>query len=564
MKNVSLLIICFLSRTKLVFVSLSFLLVFTGCHQDTPEKKKPNIVLILADDLGYGDLGAYGATKISTPAIDSLAAEGMRFKNAYVAASLCSPSRYSLMTGEYSWRTRLKHGVLKYYDRPLIGEEQTTLATLLKKYGYRTACVGKWHLGFDWTANDKAPKDRDSVFNSWDKNTVAYIDFSKPLKNGPITRGFDYFYGTAGSNNMQPYVYIENDKVIEAPSVEQVPYDHYINVPRAPNWDIRTVNQVLTHKAVDVINDHFKSKDNEPLFLYFPTSAIHRPCLPTFTKGKSKAGLRGDLVLELDWSVSQIVAALKENGEYENTLLIFTSDNGPRPGDPAVWLKTYAEGDYEDFHQDYFDDYQPEFVDPKGNAIWSNGWFTYGHRSAGEYLGFKSDAWDGAFRVPFIVRWPGKVAKGVVNETTICLTDMLETLAELTGEDLPEDQARDSYSFLPNILNHEAPETRTSMTLVGGASGAFVAVSKGWKYIEPAPAGRWPETFYPNGPSYKEYQLYNIIEDKSEQNNLYIQMPDKVSELVSIIERVKEHGKSEGNVDSPQSTVGGSVSVVRE
>ena len=529
-----------------LLIPLLAVTLFTGCQENKPESEKPNIILIVADDLGYGDLSCYGAGKISTPAIDDLAAQGMKFTNAYVASSICSPSRYSLLTGEYSWRSRLKHSVLKYYDRPLIGADQTTLATLLRENGYHTTCVGKWHLGFDWEVNDKAPQDRDSVFDSWDKNTLEYIDFSKPVRNGPLTRGFDYFYGTAGSNNMQPYVYIENDEVTQPPSEPQKPYDHYIDVLKAPNWDIRTVNQVLTGKAVEVINDHFSGKRDEPLFLYFPTTAIHRPCLPTFTKGKSKAGLRGDIVLELDWSVDQIVSALKKNDAYENTLLIFTSDNGPRPGDPAVWLNTYAEEDYEDFHQPYFDDYAPEYIDPNGNAIWKNGWFTYGHPSAGEYLGFKSDAWDGGFRVPFIVRWPGNVPPGAVNETTICLTDLLATFSDIVDVELKEEEGRDSYSFFPNIRDHHAPEVRKSLTLAGGASGAFIEISNGWKYIEPAPPGRWPETYYPDGPSNKEYQLYDLRPDKSEQNNLYNENPAKVAELRAIIERVKVRGKSEG------------------
>lgn len=534
---------------RLFFMLLVVVSLVAGCKRDDPYSKKPNIVLIVADDLGYGDLGCYGATKVATPTIDALADEGMKFTNAYVASSLCSPSRYSILTGEYSWRSRLKFGVLKYYDRPLINEDQTTLASLLKKNGYSTNCVGKWHLGFDWALNDRAPSDPDSVFDSWDKNIVEYIDFKKPVKNGPNQRGFDYFFGTAGSNNMQPYVYIENDSVTQVPSEPQQAFDHYVNVVKAPNWDIRTVNQVLTGKAVDVINDHFENKSDKPLFLYFPTSAIHRPCLPTFTKGKSQAGLRGDIILELDWTVNQIVTALKEHNAYDNTLLIFTSDNGPRPGDPAVWLKTYANGEYEDFHQDYFDNYEPEFIDPKGNAIWSNGWYTYGHQSAGKYLGFKSDAWDGGFRVPFIVHWPGRVADGVVNDRTICLSDLLATFGDLMDENLKEDEGRDSYSFLPNIFDAQAPQVRQSLTLVGGASGAFIGISDGWKYIEPAASGRWPETYYPNGPDYKKHQLYNLNADPSEQNNLYEKMPEKVSALTSLIERVKTQGRSEGSVN---------------
>lgn len=515
-----------------------------SCRQETPSKR-PNIVLIVADDLGWGDLSSYGATKVSTPSIDALAKEGMRFSNAYVSSSLCSPSRYSILTGDYSWRSRLKHGVVKYYERPLIDADQTTIASLLKGQGYKTACVGKWHLGLDWTLNDKAPADPDSVFDSWDKNNYQYIDFSAPVKNGPIERGFDYFFGTAGSNNMQPYVYIENDRVLMAPSEPQQAYDHYVNVPKAPNWDIRTVNQVFTERAVEVIDNHFQSDNDAPLFLYFPTSAIHRPCLPTFTKGKSKAGLRGDIVEELDWTVDQVVQALKKHGAFDNTLLIFTSDNGPRPGDPLIWLNTYANGEYEDFHQPYFDDYSPEYIDPKGNAIWSNGWLTYGHRSAGQYRGFKSDSWDGAFRVPFIVHWPGRVDRGVTNETPICLVDLRATFADVTGDDLQEHEGRDSYSFMSNILDHTAPPARKSMVLVGGASGAFVAISEGWKYIEAAPPGRWPETYYPNGPDRMQYQLYNLKEDPAEEKNLFEQMPEKVEEMVLLVEQVKGRGRME-------------------
>lgn len=538
-----------LSLVNLILMSLLVSWLFTQCKQkrEAAAKTKPNIVMIVADDLGYGDLSCYGATKIATPAIDALAKGGMRFTNAYVSSSLCSPSRYSIMTGEYSWRSRLKYGVLKYYDRPLIDEHQTTLASLLKEAGYRTNCIGKWHLGFDWALNDKAPDDPDSVFNTWDKDNFKYIDFEKPVKNGPNQRGFDYFFGMAGSNNMQPYVFIENDSVTQAPSEPQKPFDHYVNVLKAPNWDIHTVNQVLTNKAVDVINDHFQNKNGQPLFLYFPTSAIHRPCLPTFTKGKSKAGLRGDIVVELDWTVDQIVTALKKNNAFENTLLIFTSDNGPRPGDPAVWLDTYANGDYDDFQQAYFKDYKPEYIDPNGNAIWSNGWLTYGHRSAGEYLGFKSDAWDGGFRVPFIVHWPHTVMQGTVNETTLCLSDLLATFADLTGRALDKKEGRDSYSFAPNLFDTQAPQVRQSLTLVGGASGAFIEIADGWKYIEPAVPGRWPETYYPDGPDKMEHQLYNLNEDPSEQHNLYDQMPEKVSSLVSIIERAKTQGHSEGH-----------------
>jgi arylsulfatase A len=518
-----------------------------GSRSTRMKKDLPNIVLLLADDLGYGDLGCYGATKVATPVIDNLALEGVSFTQAYVTSSLCTPSRYSILTGRYPWRTRLKSGVLKYFERPLIEKNETTLASMLKSKGYYTVCIGKWHLGLDWQVNDKAPENpEETVFNSWGENLTEYIDFTKPVGSGPVQRGFDYFFGMSGSNNMQPYVLIENNRVLEVPSIQQKPYDHYINALRAPNWNIKTINEDLTRKAVEKINDHFQDNKSKPLFLYFPTSAIHRPCLPTFTKGKSKAGLRGDIVEELDWTVNEIITALKKNNAYDNTLFIFTSDNGPRPGDPALWMNTYANGDYEDYHQPYFDDYKPEYIDPNGNKIWKEGWFTYGHAAAGDLLGFKSDAWNGGLSVPFIVRWPGKVPAGTKNANYICLSDILATLAEVVGYKLDSSEGQDSYSFLSNLLNTKSSQVRESLILAGGSSGAMIAIKDNWKFIEAAEPGKWPETYYPNGPSKFDRQLYNLEIDKSEHDNLYNKNPGKVAELESLIKKVKSHAKTEG------------------
>ena len=512
------------------------------------EKQAPNIILILADDLGYGDLSCYGATKIQTPALDQMASEGMRFTNAYSCSSLSTPSRYSVLTGRYPWRTRLEYGVLNSYDKPLIEPERTTVASLLKRHGYYTACVGKWHLGLEWELNDNAPEDPEkNVFSSPKDNLQVYIDFSKPVKGGPVERGFDYFFGMAGSNNMQPWVYIENDRVLQPPTEYQKPYDFIAeNVTRAPDWDMRTVNQVTTVKAVEVINNHFANNKDQPLFLYFPTSAIHRPCLPTFTMGKSQAGLRGDIVVELDWTVNEVVKALKANNAYENTLIIFTSDNGPRPGDPAIWINRYKNEDYEEY-QDYFGDFNPEYINEKGNAIWKNGWLTYDHRSSGVFRGFKQDPSEGGLRVPFIVHWPGKVKPAGVNNSLICGGDILATFAELMGDQLKENEGEDSYSFLPNILNIKAPQVRETVTLASGSSGALVMIRDGWKYIEPAKPGRWPETYYPESPGDKIPRLFNLNEDMSENINLYDKMSGKAAELVKIIDKVKANAKSESN-----------------
>lgn len=501
---------------------------------------KPNIILIVADDLGYGDLSVNGATKIATPNIDSLAMNGMNFTNAHVVSSICSPSRYSILTGRYAWRTRLKYGVLKYYEKPLIADNQSTLGDLMKRNGYKTACVGKWHLGFDWPLNSTAPENADEVvFNSWENNLDRFIDFSKPVKNGPIDRGFNYFFGMAGSNNMQPYVYIENDSVTQSPSITQKAYDHYQPALRAPNWNIYTVNQDFTNKAVEVIDRHFEKEKTNPLFLYFPTSAIHRPCLPGLTKGESTAGLRGDIVQELDWTVAQIMASLRRNHALENTIVIFTSDNGPRPGDPTLWMENYAKGDYEDFHQAYYDEYDPEYINPNGNQIWKKGWYTYGHKAAGDMTGFKTDSWEGGLKVPFIIQWPNHIKPGSRNAQLICASDLFATLSDIVGDSSKDREGEDSYSFIKSIENPQVPTPRESVVLTGGASGAFIAIKDGWKFIEAAPKGRWPETYYPEGPNNYEPQLYNLNDDPEEQKNLYSIHPEKVRDLKKLIEKVK-------------------------
>lgn len=545
-----------MKKFNLTFVLVTFLLVFTsGRSQDNGKKSnrssKPNIVLIVADDLGYGDLSTYGATKIKTPTIDALANQGIKFNNTYAASSMCSPSRYSILTGRYSWRTRLKYGVLKYFDTPLINQDRSTIGEMLQRNGYYTACVGKWHLGMDWTVNDKAPENpAKNVFDSWDANSFQYIDYSVSVKNGPIERGFDYFYGITGSNNMQPYVFIENEHVTQAPSEKEIAYDHYNPADKAPNWDIRKVNIDLTHKAVDVINKHFKQETDKPLFLYHPSSAPHRPCLPTFTKGQSQAGLRGDVIQELDWSVGEIVKALKENNAYDNTIIIFTSDNGPKPGDPKLWLEKYEnESDnYQDINTELSKNYEPEFVKADGNEFWKKGWITYDHKASGELLGFKSDAWEGGFKVPFIISWPNRIKDHYENTNMICLSDLYATIAEIIGETPSTNEGVDSYSFLSNIEDKNAKQIRTSMVLSGGASGAFVVIKDDYKYIEPSPKERWPQTYYPEGPSIYDYQLYNLNEDIGEQHNLYSENPEKVNNMRQIINKVRENSKTETNL----------------
>lgn len=511
----------------------------------------PNIVLIVADDFGYGDLSCYGSEKIVTTHVDNLASNGIRFTDAYVASSLCSPSRYSILTGRYSWRTSLKTGVLTPFAPPLIEAGRTTLASLLKRKGYFTACVGKWHLGFNWALKEDAPADaEESVFNSWGIQPQQHIDFSRRVTGGPLAKGFDYFFGIPGSNNMIPFVFVENEKVLAPPSI---PNDFGPKTLRAPDWDPRSLDQKFLMKAVDIIDEHFKKTTPEPIFLYFPTSAIHLPCLPTITKGKSGAGLRGDMVLEFDMMVGEVVKALERNGVLNNTLVIVTSDNGPQPGDPYTQIERFRSNDFGsdyDFYQSYFAGYQPKYSGIGGQP---KGWLTYGHDAAAGLLGFKSDAWEGGLRVPLIAHWPEKIRNGSVSRVPVCLTDLLATIAGVTDERLNRDEGEDSYSFLNTLIRRDAPPTRESMTLVAGRSGAMVVRKGAWKYIEASatPDRSSPNAYpphpneYPGAARVDETQLYNLEKDVYEKNNLARDLPGKVEELKSIIDKVKTNVKSE-------------------
>lgn len=539
--------------TALVIIGLMFQSSVTLHAQRSSQRAGalPNIVLIVADDFGYGDLSCYGATKIHTPHVDKLAERGIRFTDAYVASSLCSPSRYSIMTGRYSWRTKLRREVLKSFAPPLIEEGRTTLASLLASKGYSTACVGKWHLGFNWSLKENAPADAEvSVFDSWGTEPQEYIDFSQPLRGGPVERGFHYFFGIPGSNNMIPFVFIENDRVVNPPSV---PNDFGQRTLKAPDWDLRSIDQTLADKAINVIDRHFEENTTDPLFLYFATSAIHAPCLPSATRGQSRAGLRGDMVLEFDRVVGKVTDALKRNGQLDNTIIIITSDNGPQPGDPYPQIQRFKSksfGPQYDYYQPYFDHYGAIYHGVAGQA---GGWVTYEHDPTAGLSGFKSDAWEGGLRVPLIVHWPDKIRKGTVNSQVVSTTDFLATFADIVGAGLNNGEGEDSYSFLQTLLKSDGRTARESLVMVAGRSGALAVRRGSWKYIEAAPvSARNAQSAYP--PSPNEFpdmaspytpQLYNLKEDVKEKNNLLDTNPRKAGELKAIIDKVKENARSE-------------------
>lgn len=491
---------------------LLFSILFACCGNLSNQKNKqpgPNIVLILADDLGYGDVTSYNSdSKIQTPNIDRLASEGIRLTDAHTPSSVCTPTRYGLLTGRYCWRTRLKSGVILGYDEsPLIEKGRETIGSILQKKGYMTACIGKWHLGMIWQTRDGYVLQDDE--NKWQeysgifKENEENIDFSKPVTGGPIDLGFDYFFGTLGcSTSDNPYCFIENDRTVGIPSV-MIP-DKWKGLPGVvtalmePNWSMEDIDPVFTWKAIEFIDGHVEDNPDEPFFLYLALSSPHIPFLPPdFTKDKSDEGHRGDLVLVVDWSVGEISKTLNKHGIADNTLFIFTSDNGPRRG---------------------------------GN----------GHLSAGKFRGYKGNIWEGGHRVPFIARWPGQIDPGTINRQTISLTDMLATFAGLTGQSLNENAGEDSYNILPVILGEQFESQDEQIRVFHSASGVF-AIRKGkWKLIE-GTKGSGSGKLNLNRDSLENIgQLYNLEEDPYEQIDFYDKHPDIVSELLEILQKIRK------------------------
>jgi len=505
-----------------------------GKDPDTKMKTKPNIVIVLADDLGWGDLNCYNPDgKIPTPNLDALATAGMRFTDAHTNAAQCSPTRYGLMTGRYAWRTRMKTGVLQHFAKPLIDKNRITTASLLKQNGYATAGVGKWHLGWGWVA-----KPGQTIrHNSWSDKQVDKIDFTKPLTAGPLDHGFDYYFGIGSSNNMQPYCYIENNKAVVPPTTKRKKpvYDTESGAGLvSDDYVSEQIDQVLWSKASAWLDRHFKSAPDKPFFLYMPTSAIHRPCLAVkeFRK-KSKAGLHGDKVVELDDIVGKLMAKLKARGCLDNTLIVFTSDNGGLPGDPQGALRHYARNEWGKRWD------AEELLKRKDQGVY-NGWLTYGHKVNGPYLGYKTTIYEGGHRVPFIVRWDGVIKPRSVSDEIVCTVDILATVANILRVDLPRNASEDSYSILPVLRGEKLAKPLREATIMTPWSDMKSVRQGPWKLIMGDNSGgyalkRKVET---------AGQLYNIDKDPGETTNLYSKHPEKVKALTEIFEKYKSAGRS--------------------
>jgi len=474
----------------------------------------PNIVFILADDLGSGDLGCYNPeSKTATPALDKLAAGGVMFRDAHTPSSVCSPTRYGVLTGRYAWRSRLKQGVLWGYSKALIEPGRMTVASMLKEKGYATACVGKWHLGFqapDLDAPDLPPANR--VIAVDDPHAV---DYSKPLTPGPRTVGFDYFFGIPASLDMEPYVFVQNDHPLEAPTKMIAASKHrrqggggfWRAGPIAPSFQHVDVLPELSKRATAWIDEQTAER---PFFLYLPLNAPHTPWVPSKEfRGRSQAGHYGDFVIQVDAVVGQVIEALERGGHTENTLIIVTSDNGSHwpVGDIKKW----------------------------------------GHAANLHYRGQKADIWDGGHRVPFVAAWPGQIPAGTTSDETLCLTDFMATAAAIVGAELPEEAAEDSYNMLPALLGKELTQPIRPSIVHHSLGGTFALRAGDWKLV-PGNLGSGgftaPRDVKPK-PSGPQGQLYNLADDPSEQVNVWEEHPEVVERLSGELERIQQSGRSQ-------------------
>lgn len=493
---------------------ISFLGII-GCTQKAEEKpQSPNIIYILADDLGYGDVSALNPdSKIKTPHIDKLSSEGMIFNDAHSNSSVCTPTRYGVLTGQYNWRSRMKRGVLLGYSPTLIEETTPTVATLLQKHNYTTACIGKWHLGVDFKLkaggyHEVGPGEE------FTREMIAFedhekIDFSQPAKGGPEGAGFDYSFILPASLDFQPYMYLENNLAVEAPTaytegnaLDAIPWAtgaFWRKGQMAPSFSFEGVLPTFTTKAVEFIEKQ-KDADN-PFFLYFPMNAPHTPWVPTDEfKGTSTVDEYGDFVQMVDDQVGQLLQSLKDNGLEENTIIVFTSDNG------GYWKKELIE--------------------------------KFNHRSNFTFKGMKGDAWEGGHHVPFMVKWPGKVKSGSVSSQTISLTDFFDTVRDLF-ETPQSEKPKDSFSFLSIAKGIEQNIDRPGV-IHHSSAGKFGIRIGDWKYIEGLGSGGFSEPKNPKpvegGPT---GQLYNLNTDPQEQNNLFLEKPDKVKEMKAKLTEIR-------------------------
>ena len=476
---------------------------------------KPNIVILYADDMGYGDLGANNPnSKIPTPHLDRLAAEGMRFTDGHSSSGICTPSRYSLLTGRHHWRDF--HGIVNAFGPTVFRKDQLTLPQMLRQKGYATACIGKWHLGWNWDAIRKPGSPKKSIRHT-------DFDWSKPVPDGPLDHGFDHYFGDTVIN-FPPYAWIRDNKLVDPPDTT------FTKNPVAPkegewecrpgparsDWDFYQNLPTLTREAVGYIASRKGRK--QPFFLYLPFPSPHAPIIPTDEfDGKSKAGPFGDYVVQTDDSCGQILAALRDAGLEQNTIVVFSADNGP---------EIYA--------------YQRDE--------------TYDHWSAEPFRGLKRDIYEGGRHVPFVIKWPGVTKPGAVTPALISQVDLMATFASLLDYETPTDSAEDSYDFLPFLLGETSTPPRSTI-IHNTYSGQYALRHNDWLLIDAKtgnarPATKsWMKKHKVPADDDQAVELYNLKDDITQRHNLAADHRELVAELQSLLKKIRSQGHSAPRLD---------------
>ncbi|MFC2121878.1 arylsulfatase [Bacteroidota bacterium] len=500
-----------MGKSKLISITgigTTTLLGLVSCNSGEKQMKNisenlPNIIFIMADDMGYGDLSCLNDnSKILTRNMDRIANEGIIFSDAHTPSAVSTPTRYGVLTGRYSFRTRLKSGVLVGHSKSLIEPGRETVASLLKKSDYITACIGKWHLGLDWQKIDSDKKLFEG--NDWDISNTSNVDYNAVIHGGPTDHGFDYSYIIPASLDIAPYCYISNKKIVSPISGHTPDYRKERGVwwrhgDISAGFKHEEVMDMITDQAVGFINSCSEKEKEKPFFLYFPLTAPHTPWLPTNdVNGTSEAGVYGDFVMKVDQTVGRILKALDDNKISENTLIIVTSDNG------SDWTREDIE-------------------------MWN-------HRANYLYRGRKSDVWEGGHRTPFVARWPKVISAGSKSDQVICLTDLFATCLAITGREVNNNSGEDSFNILPEFISQNNKENIHPSIIHHSISGMF-SIRKGkWKFIDGKGSGGWSS----NGENeLSPGQLYDMENDFEEKNNLYDKYPEIVNELKKELELIK-------------------------
>jgi arylsulfatase A-like enzyme len=483
---------------------------------------KPHVLLILADDLGYGDVRCYNEkAKVPTPNIDRLAREGLRFTDAHSPATVCTPSRYSLMTGQMAFRVPNGGTVFQGAGGPsLIAPGRLTLAGMLRQEGYSTAAVGKWHVGLTFREKAGEPIHRGGLAD------VGRIDFTRRIEGGPLEHGFERFFGTACCPTTDwIYAFIDGDRIPVPPSApidkSKLPKHPYANDCRAgfiaPDFQMGEVDLIFLKKSREFMEEHMRSSPEKPFFLYHATQAVHLPSFaaPEF-QNKTKAGPHGDFIGELDHIVGELMKELEKLGIADKTLVLLSSDNGPE-----TTSVVHMRADHD-------------------------------HDGARPWRGMKRDAWEGGHRVPLIVRWPGHVQGGSSSDQLASLTDVMATLAAITGAELPSDAAEDSFNLLPVLEGKAtAPIRPYLLTQAFGGQRTLSIRSGNWKYIDHRGSGgnnygsaELKRFALPEAETEAPGQLYDLASDPGETTNLYFKRPEIAAELKALLEKSKSEGRS--------------------